>query len=401
MLRHLKTSYSLSCGAGKVIKEITMKKRGLYLTALLVFSSMLILSCTPAPTSPATSNAAQPTTAPAANQSSPILQADAAWQKVVDAAKKEGKLTIYSFTLIGDVGIATANAFTNRYGINVDIVTGRGAEFIERIKTEQRIGQVMVDVMEGNPTHILNVKANGHTISIKDVPVLKEKDAWRIDPLVNDSGGHLIGHRILTFSPLINTKLVKPADEPKSYKDILKPYWKGKISTGDPALTSADYVTFVTMLNHKAIDLEFLRALGNQDLKFFPGTVDSARALSRGEYAMHLSNSDSASASFIKEGAPLKPIPMEEGSVVQASTVAVIKNAPHPNAALVFVNWMATKEGQEVYTKAVGITSVRKDVPNYSPVPIEPKKVIAHTEEDANDVAKRFSEKFLVQLWKK
>ncbi len=382
-----------------------MKKRGLCLTALLVFSIMVILSCTPAPTSPVTSNPVQPST-PTSNPSLPtsqstILQVDAAWQKVVDAAKKEGKLTIYSFTLIGDVGIATANAFTNRYGINVDIVTGRGAEFIERIKTEQRIGQVMVDVMEGNPTHILNVKANGHTISIKDVPVLKEKDIWRIDPLVNDSGGHLIGHRILTFSPLINTKLVKPEDEPKNYKDILKPYWKGKISTGDPALTSADYVTFVTMLNHKAIDLEFLRALGNQDLKFFPGTVDSARALSRGEYAMHLSNSDSASASFIKEGAPLKPIPMEEGTVVQASTVAVIKNALHPNASLVFVNWMATQEGQNVYTKAVGITSVRKDVPNYSPVPIEPKKVIGHTEEDANDVAKKFSEKFLVQLWKK
>ncbi|MDO8635304.1 MAG: hypothetical protein Q7R34_03535, partial [Dehalococcoidia bacterium] len=81
--------------------------------------------------------------------------------------------------------------------------------------------------------------------------------------------------------------------------------------------------------------------------------------------------------------------------------ISLIKNAPHPNAALVFVNWMATKEGQEVYTKAVGITSVRKDVPNYSPVPIEPKKVIAHTEEDANDIAKKFSEKFLVQLWKK
>ncbi|MEK7875956.1 MAG: hypothetical protein AAB325_07200, partial [Pseudomonadota bacterium] len=68
----------------------------------------------------------------------------------MEAAKKEGKVNAYSFTWVGDIGLAVAKAFKEKYGITLGIMTGRGAEFAERIKTERRLGQQVADMTEGS-----------------------------------------------------------------------------------------------------------------------------------------------------------------------------------------------------------------------------------------------------------
>ena len=165
-----------------------MKK---YFLIGLVISVLIsiVFACTPQPT-PSPVQTPKPVSSPTAtipgSSVTPSTQ-DAAWNKIVEAAKKEGKLTIYSFNLVGDIGIVVSRAFKETYGITMDIVTGRGAEFTERVKTEKRIGNLVADVTEGNVSNIQNMKVEGLTTGYaSDLPVLREKDVWVADILSMD-----------------------------------------------------------------------------------------------------------------------------------------------------------------------------------------------------------------------
>ena len=143
----------------------------------------------------------------------------------MQSAKKEGRVTIYSFNFTGEMGIMLQKAFEQRYGIELEIVTGRGAEFIERLKTEKRVGQLTADTTEGSAIHVKNMKLEGITAGVAgELPALREKDKWVIDLLSLDpQDKHLIIHFISTYAPHINTRLVKAGEEPRVWRDLLDP----------------------------------------------------------------------------------------------------------------------------------------------------------------------------------
>ena len=386
-----------------------MKKLLRYISiGIITIANVLALSCAPAtaqsPVSPP-SPAQMPSsgaTIPASNLPPPASQ-DPAWQKVIEAARKEGKLNLYSFSMIGDVGLQVSRAFENRYGIKVDIITGRGAEFIERIKTEERLGQVTADIMDASSTHTFNLKAAGATVSTLDIPVLREKNVWRIDPLAADSEGHLLVQRSHNISTWINTNLIKPGQEPKSFRDLAKPEWKGKILLPDPSVSTSSLIVFLPLVDRGYLDMEFVRSLKDQDLKFVTGTPDIVRALSRGEMPLGLGASDTDAAPFLAEGAPFKAIALEEGTVANVNPGVVVKGAPHPNTAKLFTNWILGVEGQTVYTRALGLASIRKDVSDFRHPNsvVNPKRLIIVTDEDIQRQAKAFRDKVLVDMWRR
>ena len=108
-----------------------MKK---WLLSLCVLTGVLLIACAPQGT-PASIPTQAPTLVPV--QPSPVTKAltkeEASWSTVVEAAKKEGYLSVYSYNIVGDVGVAVSRAFKSKYGITADIITGRGAEFVERV----------------------------------------------------------------------------------------------------------------------------------------------------------------------------------------------------------------------------------------------------------------------------
>lgn len=93
-----------------------------------------------------------------------------------------------------------------------------------------------------------------------------------------------------------------------------------------------------------------------------------AAALSRGEASLAFQSSPGQMNAFILQGAPIKPVAMEEGQVIQwGASIGAVKNGPHPNAARVLVNWLLTKEGQAATNKARGPLPIREDVPDFAP----------------------------------
>ncbi len=370
----------------------------------VVILGLLLTSCSPgsAPTPvPATPTTVK-TTIPTSNLSLPTSQ-DAAWTKVMEAAKQEGSLTIYSITLTGDMSIAVSKAFKDSTGLALDVISGRGAAFIERIKTEMRLRQLVGDIMESSVQHDLTLKSAGGTTGTLDIPVLREKAVWRVNPLSSDSEGHLMNHKSYYLSPWVNTNLIKPGQEPKSYRDLAKPEWKGKIIMSDPSVSGSGYDVFVTMVNRGYLDNDFVKAFGGQGIKFASGTLDVVRALAKGDESFGFAATDSDASTFLAEGAPIKAIAMEEGTLATPSAMTRVKNGPHPNAAKVFLNWILGPEGQTVFSKGGSLASVRIDVKDFRhpAAAVEPKRLVVYTGEDAERVAKAFQDKWLVELWKK
>ena len=375
--------------------------------AVMVLLPIIFAACapqtTPAPT-PAKPAPAQPATVPASNLP-PLTSQDAEWAKVIEAAKKEGTLTIYSFNLVGDVGISVSKAFKERYGINVDIITGRGAEFVERMKTERRMKNVVADVNDGSTTFAIQMKAEGLTVSVADqLPVLKEQNVWATNVFGNDPiDKHLVGLSLNYWSPWVNTKiLATPADMPQVWRDLLKPQWKGKMILTDPTTSAGPQQFFVPLMREKVIDEDYLKALYKQDLILSSSLQDEGRMLARGERSMSVRGSIATLAKFAQEGAPIKAIDMKDGIVQLISPVAaVIAGSPHPNAARLFMDWFLSKEGQSVYTKTSGAPPIRSDVPDPTTeaARLTPQRPIIQTVEDNNVANQYYKDKWLDKLW--
>ena len=325
------------------------------------------------------------------------------WDKVMEAAKKEGEVTTYSYDYVGDVGLALSAAFKNRYGIKMNIITGRGAEFIERLQTERRIGQIVADFSEGSAANLMIMKGAGLTVPVPDLPVLKEQGVWEVHPLVMDPEAHVLTPIRIVYYGWVNTKLVKSGEEPKSFSDLLKPEWKGKIIADDPRTSAAGYGYLVPLVNAKILDWEYVKALGAQDLRLVPGPAQNAEMVSRGEFPLGLMTADNVAAAFVSEGAPIKAITYKEGTVENVVPMAAIKGGPHPNAAMVLINWLLSEEGQKVYGKAKSSAMVRKGVPDFRPPNAQATatRTVVTTPADLNDQTRLIRERFIDKLWGK
>lgn len=368
--------------------------------------AITLAACTP---TPEPSRAPTPIT-PAQPQAIPTQAAPApkpeeiAWNKVIQAAKKEGKVNAYSFNMTGDVGLAVSRSFEQIYGIKAEIITGGGAALAQRITTEKRMGTMVADIMDANTFQISGIKDAGATIAADDMPVLREGGVWRLEPWANDPQRHMFIHTITSYPVIVNTDLVKPAEEPKSLKDLAQPRWKGRLTAFDPRQNSALSTVFPTLMNRKLIDQETVRAIGMNDVKFVPTSDEAARGVVQGQYAVYLLGSTAHMGTFIMSAGtalPVKALDSDEGVIAANRAIGVIKDSPHPNAAKVFTNWVLSLEGQMVLVKAQGAVPVRKDVPDFTPASlrVSQSRTVVPTIEEEKENTRLFRDGWLAKLW--
>ncbi|MDO8634832.1 MAG: extracellular solute-binding protein [Dehalococcoidia bacterium] len=344
-----------------------MFDKRLFLTGILV-SLIIVLGCAPKVSSPQPAPASQaaPVAVASASNLSSITPQDAAWDKVVATAKKEGVLTIYSTSFVADTGRRLANDFQNRYGIRVEVLASSGRTSLEKIKVEQQIKKPIADVMQSSAGSVTELFLSGLAASVwKELPVMQDKSAFLVDPLYSP-GGELVQHNLYFTAPAINTRVVKPQDEPKSFKDMLEPRWKGNMAAADPAATGSTAL-FYLPIYYKALDLDYWRSYARQDINIWGGSsAESARMLGRGEWAFYLANTTDVYGPLVAEGAPIKMLDMKEGTGAAGHFVVAIKDSPHPNAAKLFINWLLTPEGQLAYVEPTRGTAIRKGMPDFS-----------------------------------
>ena len=264
------------------------------------------------------------------------------WEKVVAAAKKEGTVTVYHAQLGAPHWKTVVQNFEKTYGIKVQEFDARASEITERIRTEQTSQRFVADVEFHGDTSILLQRQTDFVVEHGGVPNMKNLRP----PFVANS--HSVPAWVQVVCALVNTSQVKPADEPKVWKDLLDPKWKGKILSDDMRAVGSGQTVFAVL--YKTYGPEFLEKLRAQEMGIGRDLQENSRRVARGEYPVFI-NQIIAFASPLK-GLPAKVAVMEDGCPFTPIQGAILKGAPHPNAGRLFINHLISKESQVIYAKA-------------------------------------------------
>jgi len=162
---------------------------------------------------------------------------------------------------------------------------------------------------------------------------------------------------------MYNKKLVSEAEKPAAWKDVLDPKWKGQVAYADASKSGSSYtllITWLTIYGKNEAGWKFVEDLLRQ-CKVLPRSSMTYQAVANGEYPIGLTF-EQAAFEYLKGGAPIGLIYPSEGTAITLDGSAVIKNAPHPNAAKLFLDFTVSKEMQDLMVEKFGRRSVRKDV---------------------------------------
>jgi ABC-type Fe3+ transport system substrate-binding protein len=192
------------------------------------------------------------------------------------------------------------------------------------------------------------------------------------------------------------------AEEFRSFDDLLNPKWKGKIGILDPRTAGGGTSTWSFL--YKIKGEEFLRKLAAQELLLARDQRLLGENLAKGRLALTIGLTYYSLAPFIKANQPIKPLPeAKEGSYTSSGsgTLSVVKNSTRPNATRLFVNWLLSKEGQEVYGKAMGQATRRFDVDTKFLLEFGTRASKDFLTVEENQSRENSSEAVLTQLWPK
>lgn len=294
------------------------------------------------------------------------------WEQLVAAAKKEGKVMIYSSQL-GTMIRDTVEPFKKKYGIEVDFLIGRGEELTQRLQTEKGAGLYIADVViAGATVLVVTMKPLGLLGTIEPLLMLPEvtnPGAWITDTvpfLDKDRTGMSMIASYQRFV-LINTELVKQG-EITSYKDILNPKWKGKMAYFDPTITGSGNA-FIRFLATDVLGLEgtkeFMRQLAKQEPAFTREKRLSVEWIARGKYPVGLAPDRGVVIDFMRAGAPIVFVKAVEGGITGTSGggLGIVAKMANPDATKLFVNWLLSREGHAAFIKIYGQPGTRKDAP--------------------------------------
>ena len=302
------------------------------------------------------------------------------WEQTLAAAKKEGQVNIYIYRYEG-----LLQDFKRDYpGINVVAVTGRGNELTNRIMAERRAGKFIADVYSGGTNSLYNTLYKGKTLDpLKPLLVLPEvtdTSKWYgNEHRYADPEGKFIFSYIGAPSNAqlaYHTKMVDPK-EFKSYWDVTNAKWKGKIVSLDPRDTGLG-ATMQFYYYSPELGPEFLKKLfGGMDATYVKNFRQMTDWLAQGKFAICIGCKDSARAK--NQGLPVDDFDTDrwkEGSSFSAGggSLSYMNQAPHPNAAKVFLNWFLSRKGQIALQKLGDVddsaNSRRIDIPKDMLVPV-------------------------------
>lgn len=353
------------------------------LTAALLLAACGEQAAAPAPSSaPASAAAAKPATAsasPAAAKpaavsasaaGSPAASGATSDTALAEAAKKEGRATLYAVS-DPDLTQRMVAAFKARYGIDVDVERLGAGPLGQRYQAEAEAGKVVADtVVVSDPEFIEAANSKGWLAKIDSLPALSEwpKDQWNGYSAIVNQAFYTIAY---------NTNLVRTADAPKDWPDLLEAKWKGQMILSDPRISLG--LTQWLYLMRQTYGDDFLKKVTAQNPRIVTSSVPATQQLAAGAAAVFFPEVHSVVLSNVAQGAPLaESFP---DLVPQSGTLAAVSaKAPHPNAARLLMSFYMSMEGQTILNKDGW--SVVPNVPGTRPLPkkitnVDPKAATA------------------------
>jgi iron(III) transport system substrate-binding protein len=301
------------------------------------------------------------------------------WERTVQAAKKEGTLSLYLFQGEGELS-AMAQLFQKKYPeINVVVTPGRGNTFAPKIMAERRAGKYLVDAYIAGATTTYEAFYRAKILdSVRATlilpEVIDESKWWQGQHHYIDPEGKFIFVYLGNVGEYVSyhTRSLE-ASEIRSYWDFLQPKWKGKILSRDPKISGSQRIALRGFYHTSELGAEFIRRLyGEMDVTLTQEIRQTTDWLANGKFAICFFCSDILRAKL--QGLAVDQFHTAQWKESRAissgnmGSIALPSQAPHPNAARVFVNWLLSREGQMALQRAANTPnnseeSLRTDIP--------------------------------------
>jgi iron(III) transport system substrate-binding protein len=282
------------------------------------------------------------------------------WDETVAAAKKEGKIVFYNNLQPNGIE-PLLQKFRDKYPeIQTEQIRLGSNPLIERFQTEFNAGRHIADVFITFPDERV-------TEGMKQGWMAQ----WTPPELSNFPAGVNQNNMVFTLqyareSIIWNKTLVKDSEAPKEWADLFDPKWKGKVGM-NPPWRSVSIQQIIAFWEDKGIP-DAAEKLKANDVRFFEGSGGIIQAVIRGDVRV-AELTDLPLNPLLEDGAPIGFVYPKSGTTSSANVAFVAKNAPHPNAGRVFLNWLMTKEGQEALQQYGGLSVTRNGIAPLTKLP--------------------------------
>ena len=275
------------------------------------------------------------------------LPARAIDQALIDAAKKEGEVVWYTTIIIPQLVQPLADKFEKLYGVKVKYVRANASDTALKIINEARAGKVQADLFDGTSA----------TPPLKEVGLVARflpEGAKALAPQFVDKDEQWIATHAYYMTPGFNTDLVPIKDAPRTFEDLLDPKWRGKMAWNSSTSSSGGpgFVGNVLITMGEAKGMDYLKKLATQ--KIINMDVSARQLLDQaiaGEFAIALQIFNHHAVISAKKGAPVSWVAIEPVTAT-LSVVSLLKDAPHPNAGKLLIEYMVSEEGQKLFEAA-------------------------------------------------
>ena len=269
--------------------------------------------------------------------------AAAADQALIDAAKKEGEVVWYTTLVVNQIVRPLKAAFEKKYGVTLQYTRADDLVTAQKILAEGQAGRMQADILDSISGMFALQEAG--LLTPFTVP-----NAADYPPEIKDKDGYWISVIMYVFTPAINTTLLPKDQAPKTFADLLDPKLKGKMAWNGSSVAGAfGFVANILTVMGEDKGTAYLRALAKQQVV----NVDaSSRAVLdqviAGEYWMNLMAFNHHAVISARKGAPCDWLKVEPAPVT-LDTVALLKDAPHPHAARLLLDFLLSADGQKVF----------------------------------------------------
>ncbi|HET7364260.1 MAG TPA: extracellular solute-binding protein [Burkholderiales bacterium] len=272
--------------------------------------------------------------------SAAALKASDRTQRLIAGAQQEGELMLYS-SLTPEDQLRLAADFKKRYGVTLKFWRGSQTNILQRVLAETRGGRYEFDALETNSPQI--------------EAIAREKLLQKIDsPFVADvllpqalpPHGEWAPDRLNLLVYAYNTNALKPADLPKTWQELAGPKWTQRLGMES---TNVEWFATLVQAMGEGAGLELFKRLGDNGVAVRTGHTHSTGRVIAGEIPLFLGVFSHDVDRMKAKGAPIDWFVLPP-AVVLPSAVAVSRRAAHPNAAVLFYDYMLT-DGQRFYTE--------------------------------------------------